>query len=122
VATRNRSMRDARREHKEPANAPLDLYGFLIFVPRIRHRNTARVRIVLGLVSICHFEGGARARFGHFHAGGRRRVLRGHGGVCRVLQPHLIGGRSMFDIVLGGAVALIIAGYLIYALVRPEDF
>jgi K+-transporting ATPase KdpF subunit len=28
----------------------------------------------------------------------------------------------MFDLVLGGAVALIIAGYLIYALVRPEDF
>jgi len=29
---------------------------------------------------------------------------------------------AMFDLVLGGAVALIVAGYLIYALVRPEDF
>lgn len=29
---------------------------------------------------------------------------------------------AMLDFVLGGAVAMIIAVYLIYALVRPEDF
>jgi len=28
----------------------------------------------------------------------------------------------MLDFALGGAVALIIAVYLVYALVRPEDF
>ncbi|MFC0193459.1 MULTISPECIES: K(+)-transporting ATPase subunit F [Aureimonas] len=28
----------------------------------------------------------------------------------------------MFDLVLGGAVALALAGYLVFALVRPERF
>ncbi|MBL9099123.1 MAG: potassium-transporting ATPase subunit F [Alphaproteobacteria bacterium] len=28
----------------------------------------------------------------------------------------------MFELTLGGGVALIVAGYLLYALVRPEDF
>ncbi|WP_139798202.1 K(+)-transporting ATPase subunit F [Fulvimarina manganoxydans] len=28
----------------------------------------------------------------------------------------------MFDVVLGGAVALAITGYLVFALVRPERF
>ncbi|WP_156420998.1 K(+)-transporting ATPase subunit F [Aureimonas ureilytica] len=28
----------------------------------------------------------------------------------------------MFDLILGGAVALALAGYLVFALVRPERF
>jgi K+-transporting ATPase KdpF subunit len=31
-------------------------------------------------------------------------------------------GFPMFDFILGGAVALFILGYLVYALLRPERF
>ncbi len=33
-----------------------------------------------------------------------------------------VPGLTMFDLVLGGAVALALAAYLVYALARPERF
>ncbi|MCK5932767.1 MAG: K(+)-transporting ATPase subunit F [Fulvimarina manganoxydans] len=46
---------------------------------------------------------------GLFHSDGR---------ICALGRT----GLTMFDVVLGGAVALAITGYLVFALVRPERF
>ncbi|WP_199266496.1 K(+)-transporting ATPase subunit F [Antarcticirhabdus aurantiaca] len=45
-------------------------------------------------------------------------LLRPDGRLCALGGPSL----TMFDLVLGGAVALALAAYLVFALVRPERF
>ncbi|WP_425285159.1 K(+)-transporting ATPase subunit F [Aureimonas jatrophae] len=49
---------------------------------------------------------------------------RGAGLFCVDGRLRALGGPSltMFDLVLGGAVALALAAYLVYALARPERF
>ncbi|WP_370640141.1 K(+)-transporting ATPase subunit F [Aurantimonas sp. HBX-1] len=45
-------------------------------------------------------------------------LLRADGRLCALGRA----GLTMFDLVLGGAVALALAAYLVFALVRPERF
>ncbi|PWC27067.1 K(+)-transporting ATPase subunit F [Pseudoroseomonas aestuarii] len=54
-------------------------------------------------------------------AGAGPRLLRPDGGLRRRLRPDLTAMPGLLDLMLGGAVSLGLLGYLLWALLRPED-
>ena len=61
------------------------------------------------------------AQFGHLHVDRRCRLLCRDVDLRRAVFAGLRETTTMFDLVLGGVVAVIILVYLLYALMRPEQ-
>ena len=54
--------------------------------------------------------------------GDRPRFLRAGAGLRRRLRSHVRSQTMAFDYVLGSITTLVIMGYLVFALIRPERF